>query len=95
MGEVDGGDDLEHGKRTGIAVGYVDRGSDDFEPFDLVIRQADLKTPPKPKVQGRKRLTQRTPVVDVYDEDGEMSMDLEDSKLWIMRAHIRTKHLID
>ncbi len=76
-------DDLEHGKRTGIAVGYVDRDSDEFEPFEKVIGQADLRTPPKPHMPARKK-TQKTPVVqseeEYEDEDGEMSMDIDDSK---------------
>ncbi|KAJ3552142.1 hypothetical protein NM688_g4308 [Phlebia brevispora] len=72
-------DDLQRGKRTGIAVGYVDRNSDEFEPFDQVIRQADLRTPPKPKMHSKKKRAPKTPVVDWEDEDGEMSMELEDS----------------
>ncbi len=73
-------DDLQRGKRTGIAVGYVDRNSDEFEPFDQVIRQADLRTPPKPKMTNKKRRAPKTPVVEEEDEDGEISMELEDSE---------------
>lgn len=74
------GDDLQHGKRTGIAVGYIEHDSDDFEPFDAVMRQADMKTPPKPKVQGKRKRLAKTPVVQEEDEDGEMSMELDDSE---------------
>ena len=73
-------DDLLRGKRTGIAVGYVDRNSDEFEPFDQVMQQADLRTPPKPKVRNKKRKAPKTPVIEEDDEDGEMSMELEDSE---------------
>ncbi|KAI0093782.1 Mif2/CENP-C like-domain-containing protein [Irpex rosettiformis] len=75
-------DDLQHGKRTGIAVGYVDRDSDEFEPFEKVIGQADLRTPPKPHMPARKRKSHKTPVVEEEefdDEDGEMSMEIDDS----------------
>lgn len=73
-------DDLLRGKRTGIAVGYVDRNSDEFEPFDQVMQQADLRTPPKPKVRNKKRRAPKTPVIEEDDGDGEMSMELEDSE---------------
>lgn len=77
-------DDLQHGKRTGIAVGYVELDSDEFEPFEKVIGQADLRTPPKPNVPGRKKKTQKTPVVEEeeeeFDEDGEMDMEMEESE---------------
>lgn len=72
-------DDYEHGKRTGIAVGYIDHDSDGFEPFEQVMGQADLRTPPKPKVQAKKRRSVKKPVVEEIDEDGEMSMELVDS----------------
>ncbi|KZT23972.1 hypothetical protein NEOLEDRAFT_1068473 [Neolentinus lepideus HHB14362 ss-1] len=74
-------DDFEHGKRTGLAVGYVDRRSDEFEAFDQVISQADKVTPPKVKAN-RRRKKALTPVADEeydYDENGEMSMSLVDS----------------
>lgn len=75
-------DDFQHGKKTGIAVGYVDRMSDEFEPFDKVISQADNRTPFRPQV-ARKKRGPKTPVVvheePEDDEDGEMSMELEDS----------------
>ncbi|KAI0636564.1 Mif2/CENP-C like-domain-containing protein [Trametes polyzona] len=76
-------DDFQHGKKTGIAVAYVDHMSDEFEPFDEVIRQADNRTPFKPQAVRKKR-GQKTPIVvhrdpEEDDEDGEMSMELEDS----------------
>ena len=82
-------DDLQHGKRTGIAVAYVDRGSDEFEPFDQLLKQADLRTPPKPKMQNKKKRGAKTPVVEPgdTDDDGEMSMELEDSKHCSMLQH--------
>ena len=77
-------DDLQHGKRTGIAVEYVDRNSDEFEPFEALIKQADLRTPPKPKMHNKKkRGANKAPIApqpeDEYDDEyGEMSME-EDS----------------
>ncbi|OSD08443.1 hypothetical protein PYCCODRAFT_1429509 [Trametes coccinea BRFM310] len=76
-------DDYQHGKKTGIAVGYVDRMSDEFEPFEKVISQADNRTPFRPNVNRKKR-GPKTPVVvheepEEDDEDGEMSMELDDS----------------
>ena len=77
-------DDLRHGKRTGIAIQPVERNSDDFEPFDMVMKQADLRTPPKPRMQNKKkRGANKTPVAtppeEEYDDEyGEMSME-EDS----------------
>ncbi|CAL1705436.1 unnamed protein product [Somion occarium] len=75
-------DNYERGKRTGISVDYVET-SDDFEPFDKVLSQADKRTPPRPKIQKKKRRpkTPKTPIVEEeeFDEDGEMSMELEDS----------------
>ncbi|EPS94770.1 hypothetical protein FOMPIDRAFT_1169346 [Fomitopsis schrenkii] len=75
-------DDLQHGKKTGIVVEYVDHRSDEFEPFDKVMSQADQRTPPR--VHARKRRTPkpktpRTPAVQEVDEDGEKSMELEHS----------------
>ena len=71
------GDNPEVGKKTGITVQHVDRKSDGFEPFEEVIQQADKRTPPKAK--GRKR-KKPLPVFDVDDENGEMSMELDDSE---------------
>jgi centromere protein C len=66
-------DDLQHGKRTGMAVDVVDRNSDDFEPFDKLLSQADTRTPPR--VRGNKRKS-IVPSPMYEDEDGEMSMDM-------------------
>lgn len=76
------GDDLKRGKRTGMAVAVVEHNSDDFEPFEEVLKQADARTPPRPKIQSRKKRAPKTPVVEEpdYDENGEMSMDLVDSE---------------
>ncbi|KAI0080507.1 hypothetical protein K474DRAFT_1657637 [Panus rudis PR-1116 ss-1] len=72
-------DDYQHGKRTGMAVGYIDPGSDDFESFEKVISQADARTPLRPKIQRKKKRGPKTSVIEEEDDDGEMSMDLEDS----------------
>ncbi|KZT09565.1 uncharacterized protein LAESUDRAFT_722528 [Laetiporus sulphureus 93-53] len=74
-------DDFEHGKKTGIAVAYVDHKSDEFEPFDKVIGQADQRTPPRVQNVRKKRTPKpKTPVMqEEEDEDGEMSMELEES----------------
>ena len=71
-------DDLARGKKTGMAVAYVDRNSDEFEPFEQVIKQADNRTPPRIKSK-KKRVSVALPVEEV-DEDGEMSMDLAESE---------------
>jgi len=71
------GDNPEVGKKTGIAVAHVRRMSDGFEPFDQIIQQADKRTPPRPK---RKRKSMPAmQQLEVDDEDGEMSMDIDDS----------------
>ncbi|KAF8884784.1 Mif2/CENP-C like-domain-containing protein [Infundibulicybe gibba] len=57
------GDNPEVGKKTGVAVRHVQRMSDGFEPFEELGRK---KTP--------------MPVFDpILDEDGEMSMELDDT----------------
>ncbi|KAG1890829.1 Mif2/CENP-C like-domain-containing protein [Suillus subluteus] len=72
-------DNLALGKKTGIAVRYVGRDSDEFEPFDEVIKQADDRTPPRVKSRKKKAAVTPVPKVDEYDEDGEMSMELAES----------------
>ncbi|KAJ8483094.1 hypothetical protein ONZ45_g14715 [Pleurotus djamor] len=69
------GDNPEVGKKTGIAVRHVERKSDGFEPFEEVMRQADARTPPRPK--SKKQKVQLPSIDD--DEDGEMSMELDDN----------------
>ncbi|KAF9227596.1 hypothetical protein BS17DRAFT_764046 [Gyrodon lividus] len=68
-------DDLARGKKTGIAVQYVDRNSDEFEPFDELMKQVDNRTPPRIQSK-KKRVSAITHVPEELDEDGEMSMDL-------------------
>lgn len=75
------GDNPEVGKKTGIAVQHVERKSDGFEPFEEIMQQADKRTPPKPK--GRKRKQSIAVLDNDLDEDGEMSMELDDSELSI------------
>ncbi|THH23100.1 hypothetical protein EUX98_g8078 [Antrodiella citrinella] len=75
------GDDFQRGKRTGMPVAVVEHDSSDFEPFEEVLKQADARTPPRPKIQRRKKRGPKTPVVEEpeFDENGEMDMDLVDS----------------
>ncbi|KAH7914014.1 Mif2/CENP-C like-domain-containing protein [Hygrophoropsis aurantiaca] len=75
------GDDLGLGKKTGIAVGYVDRNSDEFEPFDELMKQADNRTPPRVNSRKKRKSVAITPVREeqYFDEDGEMSMVLAES----------------
>lgn len=68
------GDNVEVGKKTGIAVQRVERKSDGFEPFEELMQQADKRTPPQRKDKRRK---QSLPAMDEEDEDGEMSMEVE------------------
>ncbi|KZS92465.1 hypothetical protein SISNIDRAFT_455662 [Sistotremastrum niveocremeum HHB9708] len=78
-------DDLNHGKKTGKAVKEVQRDSDDLEPFDQVMSQADYATPPKKATNGRNKGKGRdpTPIVEEEDEeegDGTVSMELDDEE---------------
>lgn len=85
-------DDFQHGKKTGIAVAYVDHKSDEFEPFDKVMSQADARTPPRVQNARKKRTPKpKTPIIEQYedDENGEMSMELEDSEYLFATPHIR------
>ncbi|KAF8136651.1 Mif2/CENP-C like-domain-containing protein [Boletus edulis] len=70
-------DDLARGKKTGMTVAYVDRNSDEFEPFEQVIKQADDRSPPR--IKHKKKRVSIAPPVEEVDEDGEMSMDLAES----------------
>lgn len=79
-------DDYQRGKRTGLVVGYIEHNSDEFEPFEQVMNQADQRTPPRVQGVRKKRIT-KTPVVQqpeetTDDENGEMSMELEESE-WL------------
>ena len=76
-------DDLGHGKKTGVSVEYIDHNSDDFEPFDKVLTQADAVTPPHRRGRRKKRATSPIPE---FDEDGEMSMELDEG-MYITRVH--------
>lgn len=71
------GDNPEVGKKTGIAIQHVERKSDGFEPFADVLRQADGRTPPRPKIR-KKTPARAERYADEYDEDdGEMSMQID------------------
>ncbi|KAI5116067.1 hypothetical protein M0805_005580 [Coniferiporia weirii] len=72
-------DDLTHGKKTGVNVREVDRRSDGFESFGEVLTQADVVTPPH--MHARRRTRRSPSLVAEYDEDGEMSMELDDSRM--------------
>ncbi|THH12011.1 hypothetical protein EW145_g281 [Phellinidium pouzarii] len=72
-------DDLTQGKKTGVNVREVDRRSDGFESFGEVLNQADVFTPPH--VRARRRNHHSTSPVTEYDENGEMSMELDDSNI--------------
>ena len=76
-------DDFQHGKKTGITVETVDH-TDEFEPFEKVMSQADKHTPYRVQNTRKKRIV-KTPIPQVpqYDDDddeyGEISMDLDES----------------
>ena len=73
------GDNPEVGKKTGIAVQHVARQSDGFEPFEQILRQADGRTPPRPK-RRKKSLTAAAhqDENDYSSDDGwEESMQLD------------------
>lgn len=74
------GDNPEVGKKTGIAVQHVEPKSDGFEPFEELMQQADQRTPPKPKSRKKKQSSVHE---DEYmdEENGEISMELDDSEL--------------
>lgn len=83
-------DDLEHGKKTGIAVTYVEHKSDEFEPFSEIMMQADGKTPVQQRKNGRKS-TRMSVAMEEDGEEGEMSMELDHSKfLFIILVCILT-----
>ncbi|PFH48491.1 hypothetical protein AMATHDRAFT_65332 [Amanita thiersii Skay4041] len=73
------GDNPAVGKKTGIAVRDVERKSDGFEPFEEIMQQADQRTPPLMKTRKKKKSV----VVEEegYDENGEMSMELDNSPM--------------
>lgn len=72
------GDNPAVGKKTGIAVRNVERKSDGFEPFEEVMQQADKRTPPR-LVKARKKKKSIVVEEDEVDENGEMSMELDNS----------------
>lgn len=70
------GDNTEVGKKTGVSVRRVEPTSDGFEPFEDLMVQVDRharKTPPP--MRRKKKSMPR--VDDEYDEDGEVSMDVD------------------
>ncbi|KAM6500138.1 Mif2/CENP-C like domain containing protein [Amanita muscaria] len=72
------GDNPAVGKKTGIAVRHVERKSDGFEPFEEIMQQADMRSPPPLAGKRRKK---KSFIVEVEDENGEMSMDLDNSPM--------------
>ncbi|KAJ7029408.1 Mif2/CENP-C like-domain-containing protein [Mycena alexandri] len=73
------GDDPTVGRRTGISVQSVPRGSDGFEPFEkLIDEHAPTKLRKKRKVVAHDEEDEEEQDEDQYDdEDGEMSMDVD------------------
>ncbi|KIJ16873.1 hypothetical protein PAXINDRAFT_10584 [Paxillus involutus ATCC 200175] len=69
-------DNLARGKRTGIVVPYVDRNSDEFEPFDELMKQVDIPFRLRPRIKSKKK---RVSVIPVPEEFDEMSMDFAES----------------
>lgn len=69
-------DDYAHGKKTGVNIQPTDRKSDGFESFRDVLTQADVVTPPH--ARNKRKIKNSPSSVAEYDEDGEMSMDLDD-----------------
>lgn len=83
-------DELGRGKKTGAPITYVDHRSDEFEPFEQIMSQADARTPPN---RGRRRSTlngNATPrgrgrgmAALEEDGEGEMSMEIDDYGAWL------------
>ncbi|KAK1230975.1 mitotic fidelity of chromosome transmission- protein [Marasmius sp. AFHP31] len=77
------GENFDVAKKTGVRVQRAEVGSDGFEPFEDVVRQADTLTPYQ--VKGKKKKKQSLPEEDdLEDEDdggGEEDMDLVDSPI--------------
>ena len=71
-------DDLERGRKTGISVNYINHNSDEFEHFPDVLAQADDAI--SSRMQNKKKSRRSSPVLPEHDEDGEMSMELDDSE---------------
>ena len=87
-------DDLQHGKRTGLAVGPVERDSDGFEPFEKLMGQADLRTPPRArgparrrqqstKKKGKEAAAQQQQEVDEEEEDMDIDSECLGHVLWL------------
>ncbi|KAF8625576.1 hypothetical protein AX15_005298 [Amanita polypyramis BW_CC] len=74
------GDNPAVGKKTGIAVRNVERMSDGFEPFEEVMQQADKRTPP-PLAKARRKKKSVVVEDEEPDENGEMSMELDNSPM--------------
>ena len=73
------GDDFTQGKKTGLNVREVDRRSDGFESFGEVLGQADGFLPSEFRTNIRKRFITPDEGEDTDDENGVMSMDIEES----------------
>jgi centromere protein C len=74
-------DNPDVSKKTGIAVPHVQSNSDEFEPFEEIMRQANSRILPKPK-GWKGQPTAHTQEAGLDEEDGEMPVtkDLDDSK---------------
>ncbi|KAJ7841776.1 Mif2/CENP-C like-domain-containing protein [Mycena leptocephala] len=68
------GDDPMVGRKTGISVQPIARGSDGFEPFDELMGQINEEhAPTRPRKKKKSSIRED----DEDDEDGELSMDVD------------------
>jgi centromere protein C len=81
------GDDPTVGRKTGISVAPVPRGSDGFEPFEELMGQIHDSGRPRKRVR---RSSERGDGGDgEEDEDGEMSMDVDSGFLVVFNSFRR------
>ena len=89
-------DDLNRGKKTGLPVPIIEHESDDFEPFDEILSQADARSAwhgQKNRPGSSKKRKSVAPIPE--DDDGdEMSMELDDygaSRLHVQMSGFHTE----
>jgi centromere protein C len=63
-------------RKTGKAIQQIARDSDEFEPFDQILSQADSLTP-KGKARRKSSAKRRLPPVH-EQEDGSADMDVDE-----------------
>jgi hypothetical protein len=71
-------------KKTGIEIAYVAHNSDEFGPFSEIMGQADGRTPVGVGRRGRKSAVREEDGDE--DEDGEMGMELDQSKFMVVSS---------